>query len=84
MTPGGHSPEGQSFLGMLWAARTAADRFKAKTEGIASGIEQAVSSTSSVATSVETSGFPVSDGSAVETSEPAEPTEPIEPNEYDI
>jgi len=65
---------------MLWAARTAADRFKAKTESIPSGIEQAVSSTSSVATSVETSGSPASDESSVETPEPAEPAELIESN----
>jgi hypothetical protein len=32
------SPEGQSFLGMLWAARTAADRFEAKTHAISSRI----------------------------------------------
>jgi len=81
VTPEGHSPEGQSFLGMLWAARTAAYHFKAMTESIASGITQAFSSNSSAASSAQTSAAPSSDTSSPEMAEPTEPAEPIEPNE---
>jgi hypothetical protein len=77
VTPGGKSPEGQSFLGMLWAARTALDHLKTKTESIASGIEQAVSSNSSAASSVQ-SGSPSSEVNSAEIAEPTEPAEPIE------
>jgi len=56
---------------MLWAAKTASDRFDDKVKGIASGIEQAVSSTSSEASSSETSEI---SSSTVESSETAAST----------
>jgi hypothetical protein len=52
--PDAKSPEGQSFLGMLWAARTAADHFNDKTQNIASETASAVESSSSDASAIET------------------------------
>jgi hypothetical protein len=44
--PNAKSAEGQSFMGMLWAAKLAAIHSKTKTEGIASGITGALNGTS--------------------------------------
>jgi hypothetical protein len=45
--PKAKSAEGQSFMGMLWAAKVASMHFEQKTQSITSGIVAAADSTSS-------------------------------------
>lgn len=51
--PDAKSPEGQSFLGMLWAARTALDHSNFKTESIASNTESEIQSAGSEASTAD-------------------------------